>query len=404
MLYDMVTVGGGLAGATLAKQMAERGYRVLVLEREREFKDRVRGEQMHPWGVIEARALGIYDPLCATCGHQTRWWTTYQGGEQQNKRDLQATTPHQVGSFNCYHPAMQECLIGLAAEAGALVWRGTKVTAVVPGESPTVHLSDNGISKTVQARLVVGADGRNSQVRHWGGFTVQHDLPMLVVAGALFEGASVPDDAVHVFRGQEGVVLLAPLGSQKVRMYFIYHQQDGLRPLSGKEQIPDFLQCCRQSGVPWEWFEKAEVPGPLAQFQGADHWVNHPARDGVALVGDAAAASDPSFGCGLSLSLLDVRHLRDVLLRQADWQNAIQQYANEHDQYYGALHRIIQWTRELVWQRGAAADERRARVMPRLATERQRAPDIVGLGPASPNDEATRRFLLDEEDPVLHAA
>jgi flavin-dependent dehydrogenase len=41
--YDIITVGGGLGGATLAKAMVENGARVLVLERERQFKDRVRG-------------------------------------------------------------------------------------------------------------------------------------------------------------------------------------------------------------------------------------------------------------------------------------------------------------------------------------------------------------------------
>jgi len=51
--YDIITVGGGLAGATLAKAMAENGARVLVIERERQFKDRVRGEGTFPWGVAE---------------------------------------------------------------------------------------------------------------------------------------------------------------------------------------------------------------------------------------------------------------------------------------------------------------------------------------------------------------
>jgi menaquinone-9 beta-reductase len=68
-MYDIITVGGGLGGATLAKAMAEQGARVLVLERETHFKDRVRGEQMHPWRVAETKALGIYDLLVATCGH-----------------------------------------------------------------------------------------------------------------------------------------------------------------------------------------------------------------------------------------------------------------------------------------------------------------------------------------------
>lgn len=44
-------------------------------------------------------------------------------------------------------------------------------------------------------------------------------------------------------------------------------------------------------------------------FDAADRWVDHPYHAGVVLIGDAAAASDPCFGCGLSLTLRDVRVL-----------------------------------------------------------------------------------------------
>ena len=64
--YDVITVGGGLAGAGLAKVLAERGVRVLVIEREIAFRDRVRGEQMRKreslgftscfWGPAAARS------------------------------------------------------------------------------------------------------------------------------------------------------------------------------------------------------------------------------------------------------------------------------------------------------------------------------------------------------------
>jgi 2-polyprenyl-6-methoxyphenol hydroxylase-like FAD-dependent oxidoreductase len=55
--YDIVTIGG----AALAKGMAERGYRVRVVERETQFRDRVRGEFVFPWGVAESKQLGVYD-------------------------------------------------------------------------------------------------------------------------------------------------------------------------------------------------------------------------------------------------------------------------------------------------------------------------------------------------------
>jgi len=67
--YDFITVGGGIAGASLAKAMAERGFRVLVVEREKQFKDRMRGEWLAPRGVAETKALGVYQELLAAGGH-----------------------------------------------------------------------------------------------------------------------------------------------------------------------------------------------------------------------------------------------------------------------------------------------------------------------------------------------
>ena len=61
--YDIITIGGGIAASSLAKAMAERGAKVLVLERETKFKDRVRGEAIVSWGMAEANELGI----SATC-------------------------------------------------------------------------------------------------------------------------------------------------------------------------------------------------------------------------------------------------------------------------------------------------------------------------------------------------
>jgi menaquinone-9 beta-reductase len=43
-------VGGGIAGGALAVRLARAGLAVTVLERSAEFRDRVRGETMFPWG------------------------------------------------------------------------------------------------------------------------------------------------------------------------------------------------------------------------------------------------------------------------------------------------------------------------------------------------------------------
>jgi len=70
MNCDVIIVGDGLGGSAFAKSLAEKGMFVLLVEREAAFKDRVRGEQMHPLGVADARALGIYDAILPGCGRQ----------------------------------------------------------------------------------------------------------------------------------------------------------------------------------------------------------------------------------------------------------------------------------------------------------------------------------------------
>ena len=68
---DVVVVGGGIAGASLASALAGEGLGVTVLEATVEFPDRVRGESMQAWGVSEARRLGVEDVLIAAGAHVT---------------------------------------------------------------------------------------------------------------------------------------------------------------------------------------------------------------------------------------------------------------------------------------------------------------------------------------------
>ena len=116
--YDLITVGGGLGAAALARSLAKKGARVLVIEREEKFKDRVRGEMMAPWGVAEAENLGIAALLRSSCGHDLPWVDFYSGSHLMAHRDPVSTTPQHLMCLSFYHPEMQEVLLGAAAKAG----------------------------------------------------------------------------------------------------------------------------------------------------------------------------------------------------------------------------------------------------------------------------------------------
>ena len=90
--YDIITIGGGLGGAALAKVMAERGARVLVLESETRFRDRVRGEVILSWGVAEAKELGIYEMMRAAGGREVEWGEMAIEGNKPVRRHMPTTT------------------------------------------------------------------------------------------------------------------------------------------------------------------------------------------------------------------------------------------------------------------------------------------------------------------------
>jgi 2-polyprenyl-6-methoxyphenol hydroxylase-like FAD-dependent oxidoreductase len=58
--YDVVIVGGGMGGSALAGYLTKAGLSALVLEQKTDFSDRVRGEWMGQWGVVELKKLGLY--------------------------------------------------------------------------------------------------------------------------------------------------------------------------------------------------------------------------------------------------------------------------------------------------------------------------------------------------------
>jgi 2-polyprenyl-6-methoxyphenol hydroxylase-like FAD-dependent oxidoreductase len=101
----------------------------------------------------------------------------------------------------------------------------------------------------------------------------------------------------------------------------------------------------------------------------------------VALIGDAAATSDPSWGQGLALTVHDVRLLRDHLLASEDWDAAGHAYAEAHDRDFAVVHETEDWWTRLIYTQGPEADERRGRVMPRLMQEPDFLPDTFQVGP-----------------------
>jgi 2-polyprenyl-6-methoxyphenol hydroxylase-like FAD-dependent oxidoreductase len=405
MNYDLIVVGGGVTGSSLAGRMAASGVRVLVLERETKFRDRIRGEALQPWGVAEARKLGTAQVLHEGAA-ELRWFDQIINGERVMRRDLTITTIPAEPMWGFFHPEAQERLLTWAATSGAEVRRGAVVQRVLAGRRPKVVISAAGQSEEFEARLVVLCAGRNPALRAELGFEVQRGSIPLFLSGVLLNGLPAEVDHSVAYVSNDittgAVAGLFPQPGDRARAYFGFHPQACAR-LQGDGDFARFRQMFTTAAGKAIPFGDAKPAGPLASFECVDVWVEHPYRHGVALAGDAASSNDPSWGQGLALALRDARVLSDELLAGADWQVAADRYAQRHDTDYGAVRKVTGWFYDLFQRLGPEADARRARALPLIAHDRTRVPDVLFSGPEFLLDASSRARFFGEDSDVTVA-
>src|SRR3954452_1815553 len=176
---DVVVVGGGIGGAALAFGLAQNGLGVTLLEASTEFPDRVRGESMQLWGVVEARRLGVEDALLGAGAHTAPIWKQYvEGIGDAGEVPAGMIIPDVPGTLNLRHPDACQALLDAAAAAGATVVRGVADVGLTPGVDPRVSYRSGRGAETVDTTLVVGADGRASTIRRQAGIELHRQEPI----------------------------------------------------------------------------------------------------------------------------------------------------------------------------------------------------------------------------------
>jgi 2-polyprenyl-6-methoxyphenol hydroxylase-like FAD-dependent oxidoreductase len=374
--YDLIIVGGGIGGSALAAVMARAGRSVLLLEQSETYQDRVRGEWIAPWGVDEVRRLGLYDLLRGAGGHHIARHVTFDEGLDPAEAEAQAL-PLDIfragvpGPLCLGHPKHCQTLFDAAAAAGAEALRGVRVISVEAGAAPNLTFQIGDEVREASARLVVGADGRTSQVREAAGIPLHQDEPHHWFAGLLIDGAEGWRDDLQAI-GTEGDFgfLAFPQGGGRIRLYGGY-ALDEARRFKGSDGPRRFLDAFAFECSPDNRHIVGGRPaGPLFSYINADSWTDRPFAPGVVLVGDAAGWNDPIIGLGLSITYRDVRIVSDILKASEDWSEAaFDRYAEERAERMRRLRFAARLQSAIDMEFGPAAKARRHSYHERGATD-----------------------------------
>ena len=395
--FDVIVIGGGIAGSSLAGVLARGGLGVLVVEKEPRFRDRVRGESIHPWGAREASRLGLLPALRAAGANDLPLWQSYADRAPQEPYRWADDTPEGHVELGVFHPALQQALLHHARDVGATILRPARVTAYRVGDRPEIEVATDQGAMSVRARLVVGADGRTSAARRWLGAATRSDPVHHAVGGCLLDGVDLDPSRTHVAAPPGQMALVFPQGGGRARAYLVCSDE---RAAATRASAAAGFIAALAAVFPEGAFARAAAIGPAAFFPNADTWPDRVAGDGVVLVGDAAGANDPSVGHGLSLTFRDARELRDLLLDESDWRRAIGAFAERRATSYAVLREYARWHAILNVEEGPEADARRARVA-RARREDPSAGGFAAIAACGPDglvaDEAARRRFLAED-------
>lgn len=322
---DVVIVGAGIAGSALAISLAGSGHSVTLLEKSTVHVDRVRGEFIVPWGVAEAKTLGILDVLESAGGNYTVRSIPY--GEEFSPEDarkyplpMDQMVPGVRGAMNLGHPRICNALNAAAMAAGATLLRGVDRIQVSAGLLPRIEFTHSGSNTTLAPRIVIGADGRGSTVARQVGFERLADPIHHILSGLLVDDVSAwPLDEQSV--GVDGDVgfYIFPQGNGRVRLYAT-HGLDQRNRFAGDGATERFLGAFDRPSIPHGGsLSRGRPAGPCHGYPNNDVWIDNPVAPGIVLIGDAAGHNDPSGGQGISIALKDARLVCEALNTTKAW-------------------------------------------------------------------------------------
>ncbi|TFB25931.1 2-octaprenyl-3-methyl-6-methoxy-1,4-benzoquinol hydroxylase [Lelliottia nimipressuralis] len=309
---EVAVVGGGMVGGALALGLAQQGFEVTVIEQsapaqyDPAAKPDVRISAISAASVDLLRGLGVWEAVLAMRAHPYNRLETWEWENAHVAFDAAELKLPRLGYM------VENNVLQLA------LWQALeahpKVTLRVPASLKALHPHDSGYVLTLDSgdelavKLVVGADGANSQVRQMAGIGVhawQYEQSCMLIT---VQCENAPGESTWQHFTPNGPHAFLPLFDHWASLVW-YDKPARIRQLQGLSME----QLQREIHLHFPGRLGNVTPVAAGAFPLTRRHALQYAREGLALVGDAAHTIHPLAGQGVNLGYRDVEALLDVL-------------------------------------------------------------------------------------------
>lgn len=317
-LYDIIVIGSGPAGATTARFAAENGLQVLLVDKRQEL-----GAPIQCSGAVSRHALEeagvspepefIHEPIYG--------FGIYSENGNKTTIDYRLLKPEIYGAAEDKKPLgyvvdrrrFDRYLMTQAERAGVTVWLKTEGLSYQPLDNGhcEVHLRQFNKDIKVKTKVLVGADGLQSQVGKWAGLRTHMKITELASCLQFIVDHVETDGLLEIITGHRwapgGYAWVFPKGHGYAEVGL------GVIPTMTDKNAQWHLDQFLRNSFFKERFKHARV----LEIQGGGVPLAAPLRtqyaDNLILVGDAARHVNPITGGGIHTALNGGRIAGDFL-------------------------------------------------------------------------------------------
>ncbi len=306
--YDIVVIGSGPAGATTARIAAQHGLRVLMVDKRQEL-----GAPIQCSGAVSRHALedvGV-EPSQEFIHEAIYGFGIYNQNGDKTTIDYRQLKGDEYGPESGKKPLgyvvdrrrFDRYLMTQAERAGAEVWLKTEGLGYTPNgqESCAVHLRKFNQEIKIKTKVIVGADGLQSQVGKWAGLRTHIKLTELASCLQFIVDQVETEGLLEIITGHEW----APGGYAWVFPKGHGYAEIGLGVIrtmteqNAQWHLDHFMQ--------HSFFKERFKNSRILEIQGGGVPLASPLRtqyaDNLILVGDAARHVNPITGGGIHTAL-----------------------------------------------------------------------------------------------------
>lgn len=346
---DVLIVGAGVGGASLALALGKKGYHVTIIDRLKDFPHIYKGEFLQPVTLDLLDQFGLVDEISKHCVRVTKMSYGFIGGIKcitalYNELNI----PFKYG-LNGSHRKIHEIIMNEALRypnisfhpgvvAKKVVYDGSKVVGV-QAEGPEGPL-------TISSKILVGADGVHSMIRKQ--LQVNYNLypfeekKARICAFTIQLQESSGDEVTFYFGSSSGCGVF-PLPNHQIRVYLAVRNEmwekmraKGVQEL--KELAQQFYPDLRENFDQLTDMKQVQVI-PCYHLH-TEKW----AVDGAVLLGDACHSVSPALGQGMNLAIQGAMELSKTIDKALKLNRVDEAILREYERNRRRFVRVIQQT------------------------------------------------------------